>query len=71
MRTIIEVPDEVVASLDKLGREGGLSRAALIREAISQYLAERGRSDSEAFGIWRTDPVDGVQYQEKVRGEWS
>jgi predicted transcriptional regulator len=47
------------------------SRAALIREAIDEYLAKR-RSEhkADAFGLWAERKVDGLVYQERECGEW-
>lgn len=71
MRTIIEIPDEVVKSLDLCRRQEQKSRAALIREAIQHYLERKGStSPEEAFGIWKRKAKDGVQYQDEIRSEW-
>jgi metal-responsive CopG/Arc/MetJ family transcriptional regulator len=74
MRTLIDLPQEQIDALAKLGRERGSSRAALIREAVAEYLGRRqaGHLD-EAFGLWRTqagEPEDGVAYQDRLRAEW-
>jgi len=47
------------------------SRAALIRQAIDDYLARRrSKQEGDAFGLWGKRKVDGLAYQKKVRGEW-
>ena len=47
------------------------SRAALIRQAIDDYLAKKpGNQEDDAFGLWGKRKVDGLVYQEKVRREW-
>ena len=61
MRTIVEVPDDVVESLDEIGEAGGF-RAALIRYAISDFLNKSEGSRSEAFGLWKDRSEDGVAY---------
>ncbi|KAF0093042.1 MAG: CopG family transcriptional regulator [Puniceicoccaceae bacterium 5H] len=71
MRTIIEVPDEVIASLDQLGAREKRSRAALIRDAIDGYLRQKSLPAADAaFGLWKQQPEDGLSYQERLRGEW-
>ncbi|MDP0501254.1 MAG: ribbon-helix-helix protein, CopG family [Verrucomicrobiota bacterium JB022] len=71
MRTIIEVPEDVIASLDRIGEREQRSRAALIREAIQAYLRQKQASEAaDAFGIWKNRQEDGLSYQERLRGEW-
>ena len=71
MRTLVDLGDSQVEALDELSKKHQRSRAALIREAIDDFLAQR-RSDREgdAFGLWGKRKVDGLAYQEKARGEW-
>ena len=50
---------------------GFRSRAALIRQAIDDFLAKRqSKPESNAFGLWGKRKVDGLTYQDKVRREW-
>ena len=71
MRTIIEVPDDVVKNLDRLGQLQKKSRAAIIRDAISSYLEQKAISSSDAaFGIWKGRKKDGLNYQKEMRAEW-
>ena len=54
MRVLIDVPDEDLDWLDRKAAEQGKSRAALVREAIAEYRAEKGKQGIERFfGIWR------------------
>lgn len=71
MRTIIEVPDEIIKNLDQVGRQQKKSRAAIIREAISAYLQQRAIADSDAaFGLWKGKSKDALEYQNEMRSEW-
>lgn len=71
MRTIVDIPDKVIETLDQIGSTAHRSRAALIRDAINSYLCEHHREEStEAFGIWKDKITDGVEYQRRVRNEW-
>jgi len=59
------------AALNTTSERGGVSRAKLVRQAISDYLAKtyKGQGDT-AFGLWRDRAEDGVDYQRRVRSEW-
>lgn len=72
MRTIVEIPDEVVQALDSVCRRENCSRASVVREAVAQYLTRISPDPGEsgAFGIWKGRSVDGVQYQRQLRDEW-
>ncbi len=73
MRTIIDLTDEQIAALDRLRKQAQISRAALIREAVEAYLANRSTKslrDRPGFGAWKHKRLDGVKYQRRVRSEW-
>lgn len=72
MRTLVDIGEPQIQELDELPKEDRRSRAALIREAIDDYLAKRRarRGSGDAFGLWGKRKVDGLAYQEKVRREW-
>jgi predicted transcriptional regulator len=55
-----------------MSRQEKRSRAALIRQAIDQFLASRQSSTGEpdAFGLWKTHEKDGLEYQDDLRREW-
>lgn len=71
MRTIIDIPDQLVESLDRVGKTHQKSRAALVREAITDFLREKSIPQAEAaFGLWKQRNQDGVAYQNDLRQEW-
>ena len=71
MRTIIDIPDQLVESLDRVGKTHQKSRAALVREAITDFLREKSIPQAEAaFGLWKERNQDGVAYQNDLRQEW-
>jgi metal-responsive CopG/Arc/MetJ family transcriptional regulator len=71
MRTLVDLGDTQIQALDELSKKEKRSRAALIRQAIDDFLAKRyGKQESDAFGLWGNRKMDGVAYQEKVRREW-
>ncbi|WP_426231452.1 CopG family transcriptional regulator [Pararhizobium sp. DWP3-4] len=71
MRTLIDITELQVQALEDIARTEKLSRAAVIRAAIDDYIQRRQRIDiNDAFGLWGESAVDGLSYQEKVRSEW-
>jgi metal-responsive CopG/Arc/MetJ family transcriptional regulator len=71
MRTLVDIPKAQLAALAEIGARRKLSRAAVIREAIAVYLGQHRRAERmDAFGLWGQRKVDGLAYQEKMRGEW-
>ena len=71
MRALVDIDENQIRELDRLARQRKQSRAALIREAVANYLDKRARTTAEnAFGLWGDRKVDGLSYQEKVRSEW-
>ena len=71
MRTLVDVGDSQLHELDRLSKEEKRSRAALIREAIDDFLAKRlSKYEGDAFGLWSTRKVDGLAYQNRLRREW-
>jgi metal-responsive CopG/Arc/MetJ family transcriptional regulator len=71
MRTLVDIPEESLNALDELRARRGVSRAELIRSAIGDYLARNPSVEAaSAFGLWRGRVADGVEYQQRLRGEW-
>lgn len=75
MRTLVDLPDDDVRWLDIRAKARGISRAALVREAISGFRSQtvdRKEGLRAGFGLWkdRPDKIDGVEYQRAIRAEW-
>ena len=71
MRTVIDVPDDIIQSLDQFGSSQKRSRASLIREALVEYLRNKKAPDAEsAFGLWKEAPKDSLKYQQTLREKW-
>ena len=71
MRTLVELPDEQIEPLEALAEQMQLSRAELIRHAVSDYLRRYQSVDGDAaFGLWRERQEDGLAYQERMRSDW-
>lgn len=43
VRTIIQLPEEQASALDRAARRRGVSKAAVVREALDALLAREGR----------------------------
>ena len=71
MRALINIDEKQIRELDRVARRENRSRASVIREAVSDYLQRRpADAGDDAFGLWGQRKVDGLAYQEKMRGEW-
>ena len=75
MRTLVDIPDEDLAVINKVTKAQSISRAEFIRRAIAQSLNAHRKAQIEkareaAFGVLAGRSVDGVEYQERIRQEW-
>ena len=71
MRTLIELPDEMMRSLDEVSARRKASRASVVREAVGEYLLRHKLPDLDrAFGLWGKGASDGLAFQRKMRREW-
>ena len=70
MRTLVDLPEDELEELSALSRSRKVSRAELIRQAVSGFLAQNKAGMEDSFGLWKSKGVDGVEYQEKLRSEW-
>ncbi|KAK44823.1 ribbon-helix-helix protein, CopG family [Caballeronia sp. LZ029] len=70
-RILIDLPDEQIDELAALGEAQQRPRAAIIRDAISAYVASKKRRPAvDVFGLWEERKIDGLQYQRELREEW-
>ena len=70
MRTLVEIPDDDIRWLDRRAEELGVSRTALVREAVAQMRAGTSRRGvDQFFGLWRdrSDVGEGQRYQRRIR----
>jgi Ribbon-helix-helix protein, copG family. len=70
MRTLVDIPEGELEQLTVLSRTRKVSRAELIRQAVSGFLSENKAGMENSFGLWKKRAVDGVEYQERLRNEW-
>lgn len=73
MRTIIDIPDVQVKVLNKLSKKKRVSRAEIIRQALTNYIANYSKTKKaykKAFGLWKDKNLDSIEYQKNLRDEW-
>jgi hypothetical protein len=73
-RFLVDVPAEDVRKLDEIAKREGKSRAAVLREAVSNYLEASGKQGFEKyFGLWARHGVEieAHDYDRKRRAEWT
>ena len=71
MRTLVDIPEKQLKALTRLSKARKRSRAAIIRDAVTDYLEREHRASKDAaFGLWGDRTVDGLDYQRKLRAEW-
>lgn len=70
-RALIDINQETLKKLDEIANIKHLSRAAVVRVAIDEFLQKNSICAAKnAFGILKQSPIDGLSLQEKLRGEW-
>lgn len=70
MRTLVEIPDDDIKWLDRVAEERGISRTAMVREAVAQMRSGTSRKAvDDFFGIWRdrADVGEGQAFQQRIR----
>ena len=71
LRILVDLPASQIQALAELCKQVRLPRAAVIREAVTEYLERHSAATvDEAFGLWGNTAPDGLAYQEKARSEW-
>lgn len=77
VRTVISLRDRQKAWLDQQAALRRVSMSSLIRQAVAEFRVRESRRATVPFedvlartaGIWRAG--DGLEYQERIREEWS
>ncbi len=72
-RFLVDLPEEDLARLDALAKEERKSRAAILREAVAEFIAHEARQGFERyFGLWERygSTVDGLEHERNLRDEW-
>ena len=72
-RFLVDIPDSDLAKIDSIAKTEGRSRASVLREAVTDYIAQSSKDWLvEGFGLWAKYGFceDGLDYQNKLREEW-
>lgn len=75
MKALVEIPQTDLKALKPICELKNISRSEAIRRAIHSYIldntihADPNKAD-KVFGLWKNSPVDGLNYQRKIRAEW-
>ncbi|WP_114520457.1 CopG family transcriptional regulator [Altererythrobacter sp. ZODW24] len=70
MRTLVEIPGDDIKWLDRQAEERGISRTAMVREAVAQMRSGTSqKAVDDFFGMWRdrSDIGDGTSFQRRIR----
>lgn len=82
-RTLVSLGDERIAKLDSIAKARGVSRSAIVREAVDRVIDDSISDDDDrtqrdaaihtTFGAWkhRTDIGDAVEWQRRERAGWT
>lgn len=78
MRTLVDIPENLLEELTAFAKKLQISRAELIRRSLDAYVdvlkqaASRSEEDpiEATRGLWKDRRVDGVEYQRRLREEW-
>jgi predicted transcriptional regulator len=75
MRTLVDIPEGSLEALNTMAKAKKVSRAELVREAISDYVKlhdqkRTGAGITKSAGAWGKDFEDGLAYQLRLRAEW-
>jgi hypothetical protein len=73
MRILADLPDDDIQWLDALAAERGVSRAALLRQAVNAFRASERDWLEQGFGLWTRygRGIDGAEFERATRAEWS
>jgi predicted transcriptional regulator len=68
---LIDLPEAQIQALAALCKRVKQPRAAVIHQAVAEYLERCAAKAAEAaYGLWGVEAADGLAYQEKARTEW-
>jgi len=74
MRIIINLSVVQLQALDIYRKPLGISRSEAIRRAVAAQIPAdpiRKRDFSAVFGAWKGRGLDGLEYEHRLRKEWS
>lgn len=74
-RTIVDLSNDDLRRLDELAEQSSVPRAAILREAVAEYVVRRGHAPAAlkplvGFGSLKGYFGDGQAWQDQLRTEW-
>jgi hypothetical protein len=70
-RILADLTPRQIEDLNQLATAQGVSRAALISDAVDAFIQmkheERSRLAPDVFGMWRDRAIDGLAYERDLR----
>jgi metal-responsive CopG/Arc/MetJ family transcriptional regulator len=70
-RALIDIPETTLNQIDAIAAEAHTSRAALVRLAIQAFIDKNKKTKIKgAFGVLKTQKIDGLTLEQKLRSEW-
>lgn len=71
MKTLVDVPNNLIEMLALIGEREKTSRSAIIREAIKEFINRYFHNQTDiAFGIWKKKNLSSDEYLSEIRKEW-
>jgi metal-responsive CopG/Arc/MetJ family transcriptional regulator len=76
MQTVVDIPEDVIARLNRLSLQENTSRDQLLEQALVPFLEAREPKGQQStdwrdyFGALKDFPEDAQAFQERVRSEW-
>jgi metal-responsive CopG/Arc/MetJ family transcriptional regulator len=73
-KILLTVDNNQLSQLNSIMKKNHISRTALIRQAISEFLIKQTPTKEHELlkfaGSWNNDDIDGLEFQHKIRNEW-
>jgi len=76
VRTLITFDDQQLKRIDRLAKKDKKSRAALVRQAVAEYIDKKEKKPTwkeivaKTAGIWKHKNIDTDTYLTQLRAEW-
>jgi hypothetical protein len=72
MKATIDISEDKSRVLKSLSRQRGVPTSTLLNEALDMLIKSSVQlEEPQAFGIWKGKVSDGLEYEARMRGEWS
>lgn len=70
-RALIDIPNDKLKKLGEIAVMHHVSRAAVLRMAVDDFIEKVNKSASQdVFGILKDEKIDSIELQQTLREEW-